>query len=101
MKNQEAKQIGPTNAGRGASRGSIVVVGSGSSFVATPSMVQYTTAKHAVMGLVKNAGKSHLQNSYVSHTFSQLTGFGCFRMQVSETVVGSWFRVSRLVLLYG
>ncbi|KAF2685183.1 NAD(P)-binding protein [Lentithecium fluviatile CBS 122367] len=55
MKRQEAKQVGPAIAARGTTRGSIVVVGSGSSFVATPSMVQYTTAKHAVMGLVKNA----------------------------------------------
>ncbi|KAK0622033.1 hypothetical protein B0T17DRAFT_609007 [Bombardia bombarda] len=56
MKLQEAvKPVGPTSAGRGSSRGSIVILGSGSSFVATPSMVQYTTAKHAVIGLAKNA----------------------------------------------
>ncbi|KAF2644243.1 NAD(P)-binding protein [Massarina eburnea CBS 473.64] len=55
MKRQDVKPVASANVARGTSRGSIVVVGSGSSFVATPSMVQYTTAKHAVMGLVKNA----------------------------------------------
>ncbi|RCI12011.1 hypothetical protein L249_1079 [Ophiocordyceps polyrhachis-furcata BCC 54312] len=55
MQRQEPKQVGSSSSGRGVSRGSIVVLGSGSSFVATPSMVQYTTAKHAVLGLTKNA----------------------------------------------
>ncbi|KAI1125553.1 hypothetical protein F5Y10DRAFT_279398 [Nemania abortiva] len=55
MKSQEPKLIGSKDSGRGSSRGSIVILGSGSSFVATPSMVQYTTAKHAVLGLTKNA----------------------------------------------
>ncbi|RDA93279.1 hypothetical protein CP533_2064 [Ophiocordyceps camponoti-saundersi (nom. inval.)] len=55
MQRQEPKPVGSSSSGRGASRGSIVVLGSGSSFVATPSMVQYTTAKHAVLGLTKNA----------------------------------------------
>ncbi|KAK7946584.1 NAD(P)-binding protein [Apiospora aurea] len=53
MKTQEANANGP--AARGSCRGSIVLLGSGSSFVATPAMVQYTTAKHAVIGLAKNA----------------------------------------------
>ncbi|KAI1356625.1 hypothetical protein F5Y01DRAFT_301466 [Xylaria sp. FL0043] len=55
MRAQEPKLIGSKDSGRGSSRGSIVILGSGSSFVATPSMVQYTTAKHAVLGLTKNA----------------------------------------------
>ncbi|PFH62267.1 hypothetical protein XA68_14398 [Ophiocordyceps unilateralis] len=55
MQRQEPKPVGSSSSGRGVSRGSIVVLGSGSSFVATPSMVQYTTAKHAVLGLTKNA----------------------------------------------
>ncbi|KIA75785.1 short-chain dehydrogenase [Aspergillus ustus] len=57
MKAQEPQCIGEASSRRGASRGSIVLLGSGSSFVATPGMVQYTTAKHAVLGLAKNAGK--------------------------------------------
>lgn len=56
MKKQEPKPVGSNSSGRGTSRGSIVILGSGSSFVATPAMVQYTTAKHAVIGLAKNAG---------------------------------------------
>ncbi|KAI0505867.1 hypothetical protein F5B22DRAFT_639602 [Xylaria bambusicola] len=55
MRVQEPKLIGSKDSGRGSCRGSIVILGSGSSFVATPSMVQYTTAKHAVLGLTKNA----------------------------------------------
>ncbi|KAF2963024.1 hypothetical protein GQX73_g10540 [Xylaria multiplex] len=57
MRTQEPKLIGSKDSGRGSSRGSIVILGSGSSFVATPCMVQYTTAKHAVLGLTKNAGE--------------------------------------------
>jgi NAD(P)-dependent dehydrogenase (short-subunit alcohol dehydrogenase family) len=61
MKRQEPRPVGSSHASRrGTTRGSIVVLGSGSSFVATPSMVQYTTAKHAVIGLTKNAGERAL-----------------------------------------
>lgn len=56
MKCQETRPI--RGVGRGTTRGSIVILGSGSSFVATPAMVQYTAAKHAVMGVAKNAGMS-------------------------------------------
>ncbi|OJJ02171.1 hypothetical protein ASPVEDRAFT_132994 [Aspergillus versicolor CBS 583.65] len=55
MKHQEPKQNGSAGSGRGSSRGSIVILGSGASLVATPGVVQYTTAKHAVLGLAKNA----------------------------------------------
>ena len=41
---------------RGGTRGSIVTLASANSFVATPHMVQYTTAKHALLGLTRNAG---------------------------------------------
>ena len=39
------------------SRGVIVNMGSCSSFVAQPMMGQYTSSKHAVLGLTRNAGK--------------------------------------------
>ena len=39
------------------SRGVIVNMGSCSSFVATPNMGQYTSSKHAVLGLTRNAGQ--------------------------------------------
>ena len=57
MIRQALRPNGSTDSGRGATRGSIVTLGSGNSFVATPHMVQYTTAKHAILGLTKNAGK--------------------------------------------
>lgn len=38
-------------------RGVIVNMGSCSSFVATPMMGQYTSSKHAVLGLTRNAGQ--------------------------------------------
>ncbi|KAG8158590.1 hypothetical protein KVR01_011712 [Diaporthe batatas] len=41
--------------GRSAFRGAIVNMASASSYVSTPGMVQYTTSKHAVLGLSKNA----------------------------------------------
>ncbi|POS71440.1 short-chain dehydrogenase/reductase SDR [Diaporthe helianthi] len=49
---------GPGNeavAGRSAFRGVIVNMASAASYVSTPGMVQYTTSKHAVLGLSKNA----------------------------------------------
>ncbi|RYP54380.1 hypothetical protein DL768_000797 [Monosporascus sp. mg162] len=61
MKGQGPRPIGSPD--RGTSRGSIVILGSGSSFVATPSMVQYTTAKHAVIGLAKNADTPMIQRA--------------------------------------
>ncbi|KAF9878626.1 hypothetical protein CkaCkLH20_04118 [Colletotrichum karsti] len=41
--------------GRSSFRGAIVNMASASSYVSTPGMVQYTTSKHAVLGLSKNA----------------------------------------------
>ncbi|KAM0251921.1 hypothetical protein ACHAQJ_007936 [Trichoderma viride] len=55
MQRQELKPIDPANPGRGGTRGSIVTLGSGNSFAAAPHLVQYTAAKHAVLGVTKNA----------------------------------------------
>ncbi|OJJ80749.1 SDR family NAD(P)-dependent oxidoreductase [Aspergillus glaucus CBS 516.65] len=55
MKSQELRIVDSLSEARGKTRGSIVILGSASSFVATPGMVQYTTSKHAVLGFVKNA----------------------------------------------
>lgn len=57
MKMQDVKTI--TNRGRmrEVGRGVILNLGSCSSFMATPHIVQYTTSKHAMMGMTKNAGK--------------------------------------------
>ncbi|KAI1120191.1 NAD(P)-binding protein [Nemania abortiva] len=55
MKEQLPYSVDPSSPARGTTRGSIVMVGSASAFAATPRMIQYTGAKHAVAGLVKNA----------------------------------------------
>ncbi|KAF2850047.1 NAD(P)-binding protein [Plenodomus tracheiphilus IPT5] len=55
MKSQEASMMKSGSPERGVSRGSIVIIGSASAFVATAGMTQYTTAKHAVLGITKNA----------------------------------------------
>ncbi|KAH0489948.1 hypothetical protein TgHK011_001437 [Trichoderma gracile] len=55
MRSQELTPVDPENTGRGGTRGSIVTLGSGNSFAAAPNLVQYTTAKHAVLGVTKNA----------------------------------------------
>jgi NAD(P)-dependent dehydrogenase (short-subunit alcohol dehydrogenase family) len=56
MKKQEAKTVpfrhGPQDIGRGV----IVNLGSCNSYVATHHIVQYTTSKHAVLGMTRNAG---------------------------------------------
>lgn len=56
MKAQPAIPVDPASPGRGVTRGAIVMVGSASAFAATPGMIQYTGSKHAVVGLVRNAG---------------------------------------------
>jgi len=37
-------------------RGSVVILGSANSYMATPGIVPYTASKHAVLGLTRNAG---------------------------------------------
>lgn len=58
MKEQEARLVSARNAQRGCTRGVILNMASCASFVATPALTQYTTSKHAVLGLTRNAGKS-------------------------------------------
>ncbi|KEY69115.1 hypothetical protein S7711_09651 [Stachybotrys chartarum IBT 7711] len=45
---------------RGITRGTIVNMGSAASYVATPGVTPYTTAKHAVLGLTKNAAADNV-----------------------------------------
>ncbi|KAA8644344.1 SDR family NAD(P)-dependent oxidoreductase [Aspergillus tanneri] len=55
MKRQDVLTV-PSRAGtREIGRGVIIALGSCNSYVATPRIVQYTTAKHALLGMVKNA----------------------------------------------
>ncbi|KAB2571622.1 2,5-dichloro-2,5-cyclohexadiene-1,4-diol dehydrogenase [Lasiodiplodia theobromae] len=63
MKLQEPRAICSSGGGqRGASRGVIINVGSASSYVATPRLVQYTTSKYAVLGLTRNAALDNAQH---------------------------------------
>ncbi|EHA52502.1 putative secondary metabolism biosynthetic enzyme [Pyricularia oryzae] len=55
MKTQDPVPVLRDSPGRGTTRGCIVILGSAAAFAATPKMVQYTTAKHAVLGLTKSA----------------------------------------------
>ena len=45
---------------RSLGRGSIVNMGSVTSYVAAPGMMPYTVSKHAIMGITKSAGTSCL-----------------------------------------
>lgn len=57
MKAQAPKLLNAASPGRGSTRGAIVLMGSAASLGVQPRMVQYTTSKHAVLGLARNAGK--------------------------------------------
>lgn len=57
MKQQELRVVEGREGPREAGRGSIVNLGSANSFVAAPAITQYTATKHAIMGIVKNAGE--------------------------------------------
>ena len=58
MKEQSIATVTSRGRVREVGRGVILNLGSCNSYIATPHIVQYTTAKHAVMGLTKNAGMS-------------------------------------------
>ncbi|KAI1771742.1 hypothetical protein F4818DRAFT_202596 [Hypoxylon cercidicola] len=55
MRAQESLPMSPSAPGRGTTRGAIVNLGSGSSMIATPGVLPYTTSKHAALGLSKNS----------------------------------------------
>lgn len=61
MKDQEPLVVSGRGGKRVCGRGVILNLGSCNSYCATPNIVQYSTAKHAVMGLTKNAGKCKAQ----------------------------------------
>lgn len=72
MRQQAPLRIQGRNGERNTGRGAIVNLGSANSYVATRDIVQYTTSKHAVLGITRNAGlllfppcpSSIHQNSY-------------------------------------
>jgi NAD(P)-dependent dehydrogenase (short-subunit alcohol dehydrogenase family) len=55
MRAQEPRLADPTRPERGTCRGSIVLMGSLASFIPQPGMVQYTSSKHAILGISRNA----------------------------------------------
>ncbi|KAJ2984633.1 hypothetical protein NUW58_g5956 [Xylaria curta] len=55
MRSQEPRPNFPELPSRGNTRGSVVALGSSLSIGAAPCFVQYTTSKHAVIGLVRTA----------------------------------------------
>ena len=57
MKEQSVATVTSRGRTREVGRGVILNLGSCNSYIATRDIVQYTTTKHAVMGLTKNAGE--------------------------------------------
>jgi NAD(P)-dependent dehydrogenase (short-subunit alcohol dehydrogenase family) len=57
MKAQEPRTTASRGRVRDVGKGVFVNLGSGNSYMATPDIVQYTTSKHAVIGLTKSAGE--------------------------------------------
>ncbi|CRG92460.1 hypothetical protein PISL3812_09520 [Talaromyces islandicus] len=55
MRQQTPLMIQGRNGERNAGRGAIVNLGSANSYMATRGIVQYTTSKHAVLGITRNA----------------------------------------------
>ncbi|KAI1439036.1 NAD(P)-binding protein [Xylaria sp. CBS 124048] len=55
MRTQEAKPNLPRSPSRGKTRGAVVVLGSALSVGAAPCFTQYTTSKHAVLGMARTA----------------------------------------------
>ncbi|CAJ2513206.1 Uu.00g013250.m01.CDS01 [Anthostomella pinea] len=73
MRHQESKPNFPNAPTRGSTRGSVVAMGSALSINAGPYFTQYTTSKHAVLGLVKTAAldsvKEHIRVNCVCPTW--------------------------------
>ncbi|KAI0550089.1 NAD(P)-binding protein [Xylaria curta] len=61
MKTQDARLNDADSPARGTTRGSIVVIGSASSFSSGPGLMQYTTSKFGVLGLAKNSALDNAQ----------------------------------------
>lgn len=57
MKQQTVITVAGRNGPRDVGRGVIINLGSCNSYVATQHIVQYTTSKHAVLGMTRNAGQ--------------------------------------------
>ena len=67
MKKQEPRTINGRNGPRDIGRGSIINLGSGESYVGVAGQLASTSAKHAVMGITKVAGKCSLTSRQIRH----------------------------------
>lgn len=57
MQKQETLNYTSRHGTRSLGRGSIVLLGSVSSYVTAPGMLPYVTSKHAIVGITKSAGE--------------------------------------------
>ncbi|KAI0512613.1 NAD(P)-binding protein [Xylaria bambusicola] len=62
MRSQEPRPNFAESPSRGNTRGSVVALGSALSIAAAPAFVQYTTSKHAVVGLVRTAALDSIKD---------------------------------------
>ena len=88
MKKQEPLVLPGRNGPREAGRGCIINLGSCNSYVATHHIVQYTSSKHAVLGLTRNAGELRFPSDVFCKSraaFSAAVGF--FRLSDSYTTL--------------
>ncbi|KAH8649254.1 hypothetical protein BX600DRAFT_442516 [Xylariales sp. PMI_506] len=60
LKTQELRPVNPAYPDRGSTRGIIVNISSVASQIAPAGMVQYTTSKHAILGITKVAGENQI-----------------------------------------
>ncbi|KAL9110820.1 MAG: hypothetical protein Q9227_004620 [Pyrenula ochraceoflavens] len=65
MLKQDSRTIASRNGTRDIGRGSIINVASANSLVAVAGQTAYTTAKHAIIGITKTAGKSTHSLAYL------------------------------------
>jgi NAD(P)-dependent dehydrogenase (short-subunit alcohol dehydrogenase family) len=75
MKTQSIATCSNRGREREVGRGVILNLGSCNSFTATPHIVQYTTTKHAVLGMTRNAGRC--PRSYTVHQAHLVYSSGC------------------------
>ncbi|KAK8078876.1 hypothetical protein PG994_002683 [Apiospora phragmitis] len=72
MKSQDPKPVHQKHPERGLSRGVIVNLASVSSYISVPCMMQYTTSKHAVLGITKTAGTSFSYTTPIAYFHANL-----------------------------
>lgn len=71
MKTQDKLVVPGRNGPRDLGRGVIINIGSCNSYVPTKGIVQYTAAKHAVMGITKNAGELQYPDRFQRKAITQ------------------------------